>query len=167
MRRHPLKKDIVDDIHELLKQHGITFLTSEACGVSLRGLFDLTPEGQGLLEEALGGMQANYPGWNDWEGKSVMLFYAMLRPLAIYLLLRDGADAVLDVNVETGIVYANHLVAIYDLGRDPNGVITDPEYQAYLERANVIFEGKYLVFWRSGTARNGMRNQHVFSGRIE
>ena len=162
-----MKREIIDNFDELLKQHGITFLTSEACGVGLRGLFDLTPEGQELLEEALGGMQASYPGWNDWEGKSAMLFYDMLRPLATYLLLRDGVDVVLDVNEETSIVCANHLVAIYDIERDPNGVITDPDYHVYLERANAIFEGKYRVYWRGGTARNGLRNQHVFSGRIE
>ncbi len=51
-----MKREIVDNFYDLLKQHGITFLTSEACGVGLRGLFDLTPEGQELLEEALGGL---------------------------------------------------------------------------------------------------------------
>ena len=162
-----MKREIIDNFYELLKQHGITFLTSEACGVGLRGLFDLTSEGQELLKEALGGMEANYPGWNDWEGKSAMLFYDMLRPLAIYLLLRDGTEVVIDVNVENNIVCANHLVAIYDLERDPNGVITDPDYQEYLERAKAVLEGKFRVYWRSGTARNGMRNQHVFSGRVE
>ncbi len=162
-----MKREIIDNFYELLKQHGIIFLTSEACGVGLRGLFDLTPGGQELLKEALGGMEATYNGWNDWEGKSAMLFYEMLRPLAIYLLLHDGADAVLDMKVENGILYANHLVAIRDIERDPNGVITDPEYQAYLERANAVFDGKFRTYSRGGTASNGMRNRHVMSNRVE
>ena len=157
-----MKRKIIDNFYELLKQHGITFLTSEACGAGLRGLFDLNSEGQELLEEALGGMQANYPGWNDWEGKSAMLFHEMIRPLTVHVLLGCGADVVVDIRIND-----NNLIALYEIIHDVDGNIADPEYQKYLEALNRIYQGKFRVYWRSGTARNGMRNRHVMSDRIE
>ena len=85
-----MKKLTVNNIHEYLKDQGIGFLTSESCGIGLRGLFDLTERGK-LLVEKFFSISVETAPWNSKVGHepavaSIMLPHIVARPLAVFAL---------------------------------------------------------------------------------
>lgn len=147
----------VDEYNKFLREHGIDLLTSEADGTGLRGLFDLTEEGQEILGEFLGWATFNSPGWNNWDGKSAMLAWDMIRPLCIYIMMREGCKTVVHVSANEEC-YANYL----------RGYIDEDGTNVEIDRMREIYGPRNIrVYWKSGTARDGLRNQHVMSGRVE
>lgn len=154
-----LDAKIVDNITKFLEDHGIDLLTGEADGTSLRGLCDLNDQGQEILGEFMGGATFNASGWNNYQGKSAMVAWALMKPLAIYILLREGATRVVDIDFRGGGMYSQHLRA-YDV--EDNDV-----FQAEMEKIRKVYTDGVRVYWRSGTAKGGLRHRHEFSGRVE
>ena len=81
-----------------LLPYGIDPLTGEACGLSYRILFDLTANGQKIVEKALGCKIAS-EAWNrgtaeDPHVASIMLSMEMLIPIGIFALLENGCHIV-------------------------------------------------------------------------
>jgi hypothetical protein len=73
------------------RMYGINFLTGEGCNLSLRGSFDLTPQGCALLEEFLNiaiprGTARNL---HEPEAGYIMLPYGIFGELAAFCLLHD------------------------------------------------------------------------------
>jgi hypothetical protein len=149
------------DFNKFLEDHGIDLLTSEADGTGLRGLYDLTYKGQEILGEFLGGATFTQSGWNNYQGKSAMIAWDLVRPLVIYILMRDGATDIVSVrySLKDRGYYANYIRAYTDVPSER--VLAD------LEKINKICPEGVRRYWRSGTAKDGLRNQHMFSGRIE
>lgn len=151
-----MKTVFVEDYTKFLRERGIDLLTGEADGTSIRGLFDLTPSGEELLGEFLGGAEFHSPGWNSGHS-SVLLPYEMTKPLVRYILLREGCNVVVQVDENTESWYASYIRG-YEGEQDEIAIELDLVRELHKSAR---------TWWKSGTARNGMRNQHVFSGRIE
>lgn len=154
-----LDAKIVDNITKFLEDHGIDLLTGEADGTGLRGLYDLNDQGQEILGEFLGGATFNQSGWNNHNGKSAMLSYAITKPLAIYILFREGATTVIDIDYHGQGFYSHHLRAY--------GFVSQSDFDQEREKINRVYPEGVRIYWKSGTARDGLRNRHEFSGRVE
>lgn len=154
-----LDATIVDNVNKFLEEHGIDLLTGEADGTSLRGLYDLNEQGQEILGEFLGGATFEAPGWNNHSGKSAMIAWTLARPLAIYILLREGYSHVVDIQYRGNAMYSDHIRAY----RDQSWDTINPE----LEKIRRIYPEGVRVYYAGGTAKNGLRHQHVMSGRVE
>ena len=72
-----------------LKQFGFDYLTSESCGYSMRGLYDINENAQDLLSAFLGHVTCNANGWNSRDKKSVMLSHATVKDLLIFCSLQS------------------------------------------------------------------------------
>jgi len=154
-----LDATIVDNINKFLEEHGIDLLTGEADGTSLRGLYDLNDQGQEILGEFLGGATFTASGWNNHNGKSAMLAWTLARPLAIYILLREGYSHVVDVQSRGAGYYSDHLLAY--------NVASWDTMNAEMEKIRKVFPDGVRIYYKAGTAKDGLRHQHVFSGRVE
>jgi hypothetical protein len=82
-----------------------------------------------------------------------MLPWDMWRPLAVYLLLDEGHDYVIDVNWRSKYAHANYVRGI-----------TQQEFDDNIEDWRRLYEGHIRVWSASGTARGGLANRHVMSG---
>jgi len=147
-----MKTENIHDVNRFLKEHGYSLLTGEACGIGMRILCDLDARAQVSFAEFLGGCTPTHEGMNDRHAKTAMIPHQLFRPLTIYLLLRDGANAALD----TG----DSISGFFLEGNDEVIMNTTIQefYRAY---------PKVRVYYRTGTARNGLVNRHEWSGRIE
>jgi len=143
------------DNRELLDSFGVNYLTGEACGLSMRGLYDLTPAGAELLAEFLGGCVPQSEAWNGRDGAKVsaLLTHATVEDLISYGLCKRH-PLVLRINS----TYTNGWACFKSMA----------DFEAWREAdAGKVHEGKWRVYYASGTAAAGFRNQHVFSGRVE
>lgn len=129
---------------------GVFALTGEACGLMYRVLFDLTKDGQRIVEKCFGCNLTLAPPWNvgskdrPHEG-SIMLCHEMLVPIGIFALLEHGCIEVWKTN--------DLLLGIEK---------TDSQEQLEaLQRQH----GLMRRFAYRGTA--GDRNVHVFTGRTQ
>jgi len=154
-----LDATIVDNINKFLEEHGIDLLTGEADGTSLRGLYDLNDQGQEILGEFLGGATFTASGWNNHNGKSAMLAWTLARPLAIYILLREGYSHVVDVQCRGAGYYSDHLRAYKD--------ITWAAFNQEMDHIRRVFPDGVRFYYKSGTAKDGLRHRHEFSDRVE
>lgn len=136
---------------KFLEELGIVALTGEACGIGMRILCDLTPDGVELVEEFLGGTVEVREGtnWNSRDGQvgSALLSRGMLEELVLFALCKrhervvewgDPMDGYTGMTVEEldnirGDVYRSRMV------------------------------GRVWACW--GTC--GARNRHEMSGRVE
>ena len=159
-----------------LEEYGIHRLTGEACGIGLRILCDLDPNGVAMLQEFLSidlgdrNNSWNHQGKAGW--KSIMLPYSIFADLMVYVLAKEFKYT---VKVDWHTPWANaHYVEGFSLKED---------YLDFRENANRLYvtdrrtpkeieagaeprsHSCWRVFISSGTA--GMRNQHVWSGRVE
>lgn len=163
------------DMHDL-KEYGIEQLTGEACGIGLRVLCDLSPDGVALIEEFLSvKLDDQNNSWNHQSQtgwKSIMLPYSIFNDLMVYVLAKEYPYV---VKVDWHTNWANaHYVEGFSLKED---------YLDFKESANRIYvtdartpkeiedgaEPRPRSHWRvyisSGTA--GMRNRHEWTGRTE
>ena len=140
-----------------LEQYGILPLTGEACGLSMRLLCDLTPEGVEAMSEFLGARIATGNNWNSSDGQiaSIMMPRGIFHELAAYLLIREGYDVALSVNYRCNS-FSSYFV----------GGLDDAEWAEMRDRADKTWPSSYRVYYRSTAPGNGLRNQHMMSGRI-
>lgn len=140
--------NVIDD----LKQFGIEYLTSESCGYSMRGLYDVDSRGQALLSAFFGGIEFTARGWNASDKKSIMLSRYVLIDLLIFCHLESGFE-----------------VAIYANPDDSKAIGLQPMIRFYDNFEDYKIERERLESWglnyRLYTGKN--RNRHAFSGRIE
>ena len=164
-----MKQKIItdDNIHDELQKRGIVTLTSEADGTGLRLLCDLTEDGQALLEGFLDLSITPARAWNCGAG-SVMLPKGIFKSLLIFAVFLEGADAVVIVDYDGPTLSSHHIRVISDLERDQGGkIIWSCEWEELKERLTELIGSHFRVYTREGTAAGGLRNQHVFSGRIK
>ena len=162
-----MNKLTVSNEIEYLKNQGIGFLTSESCGIGIRLLFDLSIRGKEIVESFFS-IKAMNQNWNPYVGEdvaiaSIRLPRAVLRPLAIFCLLMNGAEAVFDVQDSNERMLTKHLVAVWN---DPGfaSVYELDEYKKLYEDYNRIYNGKFRIWEDHSTGAMGT-NTHVFSGR--
>lgn len=86
------------------EQYGIIPLTSEACQIGLRMMFDLTEPGAQVIVSALGlrSTESLQPNNNSGAEYSIMLSRDMLPTISVFALLNDGADEVI---LSNGVAY--------------------------------------------------------------
>lgn len=77
-----------------LRKFGINFLTGEACGLAIRGLFDLTKNGVDILKSFFGAVEFK-ENWNSGDKynphiASALIPYSCLEDLYIFAALRYG-----------------------------------------------------------------------------
>lgn len=128
-----------------LRPYGIDLLTGESCSLMLRILFDLTAQGQRIVENCLGCKITAEP-WNSGtktnpHTASILLTQEMLQPLAIFALLESCP--------EVWLLKSNCLVGI--------------EPQDDIEALRRV----YAPIRSYRLSSTGSRNQHQMSGRIE
>ncbi len=139
----------VDDLR-YLEPFGLDLLTGEADGLSMRLLFDVTPDGEKLLSDFLGGCTLTSGAWNGTH-KSVMLARSILPDLVAFCMLRAGSDCVVTLPK-----YRESDRIPFAIGMNKDQW---PTRRAYLERYAHYYE-------RAGTAADGFRNRHEFTGRV-
>ncbi|MHA2085212.1 MAG: hypothetical protein ACXABD_15760 [Candidatus Thorarchaeota archaeon] len=139
------------------KELGIDWLTGEACGVSMRILCDVNIDGLELLREFFGGAVPQHPGMNRGVN-SIMLTRNTMRDLMIFAMLRNGADAVVEVEV----TYGHEPRTEYRVFHGTNDqLIETMDFYRSKDWAEI---GR--LYTRSGTAHDGLANRHEFSGRV-
>jgi hypothetical protein len=141
-----------------LERFGFIMLTSEACGTGQRFLIDLTQDGLDNLNTFLSCQIVPGNNWNSNDGQiaSVMLPYDFWRQLGIFLLLGEGYDRVVDVRFRGEGYSSNHIRGM-----------SEEEWEESKPRHDHLFPNSYRVYWKSGTAKQGLRNTHRFTGRVE
>lgn len=153
-----MRGETVHEYIHFLAEHGIDWLTGEACGLGMRGLCDLNDQGQEILKEALG-IEAPFPGMNNPRGKVVKLFREMIEPLVAFCLFYDGAQAVIMTNYRDNAIHSQFVYGIFDA--------TSEEIRETVSKFNETHHGSIRVLSRQGDARNGLSNRHQFSGRVD
>lgn len=143
-----------------LRPYGIILLTSEACGLGMRLLFDLTADGRKIVEQFLGADISSAP-WNGPPAKaSIMLPPEMYVPLAVFCLLTEFDHA---------LVVEWSAAMVGRAGRSIAGYYDGSQWEAMLAHARERLElgtiTHYRDYSKSGTAHDGQRNRHHFSGR--
>jgi len=86
------------DCSDILQSMGIKYLTSESCGYSMRGLYDINDNGRELLNSFFGGLvEFNNRAWNynDEYKYSVMLPRSIILELTIFCLLETEYSYIL------------------------------------------------------------------------
>ena len=132
-----------------LADFGVESLTGEACGLMYRVLFDVTSQGQKIIEKCLGVRLLPAEPWNrgtqeDPHVGSLMLAPEMLVPVGIFALLESGCTEVWR--------HGDNLWGI-----EPSDL---QEQKEALLRMHV--DAKRYAY--RGTA--GDRNVHMMSGRV-
>ena len=145
----------------VLRDYGVKRVTGEACGVGLRMLYDLTPEAAKIMEEMLGGVKIQAAGWSG-EEFSIMLPGMWTDEVLLYFLLTE---------------YEVVVVKSYKSKQDGSclGQVVQDNILCYntLDGWNADKETlnrrvwDYRAYWRTGTASDGMRNRHEWTGRVE
>lgn len=141
-----------------LEEYGIISLTGEACGLSMRLLCDLTPEGVSAIEEFLGIRIRTGNNWNSREGQvaSIMLPHGIFHELAAFLLVREGYEVVYSVNYR-GDGHSSHFV----------GTSTMEDWEEQRDRIFRVYPSGVRVYTASTAPGTGLRNQHMMSGRVD
>jgi len=135
-----------------LKKFGIEYLTSEACGYSMRALFDINQIGQDYLSAFFGGIEFLANGWNSSSKKSVMLPKGQfIIDLLIFCYLESEFACALYVDAGNAkVVGLQPMIRFYN---SPEDCTTEARHFSDSWQTNYrIYEGKN-------------RNTHAFSGR--
>jgi len=160
-----------------LEKFGVKLLTGEACGLAMRGLFDLTENGKALMQEFLR-VECNSEAWNrgsddDPHVASVMLPYSVCKDLFIFAHVRAGTPNVFvggHVHVgqwtETKYEYLDETLKHPDKTWEPQVWAVDDEY---MERVNQMVERGFFyisrTYAKSSHPGTGLDNTHAMSGR--
>ncbi|MHA2312778.1 MAG: hypothetical protein ACXADF_14900 [Candidatus Thorarchaeota archaeon] len=141
-----------------LRNFGFIPLTGEACGMSMRRLYDLKPQAVRILEAFLSIKVETGNNWNSSEGQvaSIMMPYAMVEPLSIFCLFYVMEyDMVVVVNHRCES-HTAHFIKGYH--RD--------QWKEDLEDYRMLYARNFRVYNRAGNADGGTRHQHYMSGRV-
>ena len=150
--------DLNYDSSDYLKSIGINILTGEACGLSMRLLCDIDDNAQTLLSDFFGGLEFKSDGWNSYSKKSIMLTRETLNDIIVYSVCSQYPIVIkCAYKNKRDRFETNHL----------RGLNTQDELNALRPHYDKIHNGKFRVFYSSGTAAGGLRNTHEFSGRVE
>jgi hypothetical protein len=144
------------EVSEVLKSHGIDWLTGESDGYSFRGLYDITPAAEVILSDFLGGsVKFEQDAWNGSNGSkhSVLLPHSILPELAVYILLTDHTyDMVCHVDYSA-----------IDCQSALHGFVGSwDDWQEYFDWTK-SHNAKLGRFYRGTVSRN----QHMMSERVE
>ena len=146
-----------------LRDYGVKRVTGEACGVGLRILYDLTPEAAKTMEEMLGGVKIQAPGWSG-EEFSIMLSGMWTDEVLLYFLLTEYEVVVVKSYKGDGSHSDNYLGRVIQDSILCYNTLDDWNADKEILNRKIW---NYQVYWRTGTAPGGMRNRHEWSGRIE
>ena len=155
-------KHIQIDNYRVQEDLGVNILTSEACGLGMRLLCNLSSEAFNSYKSFIG-MPDILPNksfnqtWDD--GSSIMLTRHSVIELLVYLLCEKYQTVIYVPYQNQNGYYVNECAYVTN---DP----VDPEYQDHLDRMNE-FKWSYHIYEHSTHPGNGMRNLHHFSGKIE
>jgi len=138
-----------------LREYGIDPLTGESCGYSMRLLCDLDQNGVELIREFLGGTMDFIVGsnWNSTGATSlphiasVMLSHELLKPLAAYVLLREGYHIVIQRQYNT-------------VGCRQD--VWDNEFREIFKKSG---DKNYRIFHQPTNPAHCGRHVHMMSGR--
>ena len=135
-----------------LRPYGIICLTGEACALGVRGLCDLTEQGQSVVREFLGlPYDAKFQeAWNSLGTGSCFLPWDILPSLAAFLLIRDGC--LMAVNAQDGVY-----------GREPTDAEDDWRRWLECQHGNIIRHYTPL----RGQPTSGLSSVHAMSGRAQ
>lgn len=159
----------LSDWHDLEK-YGIETLTGEACGIGTRLLCDLSPEGTAIIERMLGitveprNNSWNHQGQEGWH--SMMIPRSLLKDLLIYVLAEQYPYVGMVDHRAAGAFMSFYVIGL------PNDEARD-EWKTHVQKIHMDkgANGENIYYWRlftsGGTARNGTRNRHMFSGRVD
>ena len=144
-----------------LSDFGLNYLTGEACGLSMRGLYDVTPYGEKLIYSFLGGCvpTADKMNGRNLAEHSMMISAGTARDLFIYALLwSEVADYVIEVTSTYG-------------GREHQTIRWYKGPQDQLRKDLEIMRGNNNLrlgrsYQRSNAPGDGMRNMHMWTGRM-
>lgn len=161
-----------------LEQFGIRLLTGEACGLAMRGLFDLDKSGAAIVRSFLG-VQELKENWNSGAVASVMLPYSVCEDLFIFAAMYSGRKYVFrggpchgDQWTETtytgiaddgGDLTLRHPVKSW---RADSYAIDDEDQMVYIRVA--IDRGSFYItrsFTKTSHPGDGLNNTHQMSGR--
>ena len=155
-----------------LEAFGIRPLTGEADNLSYRVLCDLTEEGRATVAEAFGIGTVGFPdNWNSGAVASVMLSPSALKQIAPIALIRAGCHTVF--NTKNGTVWGlEHGESIERGEWGADGVELSPTMLTMPgddpQRWPVKSYGKIGRYFTFGSgSRQGTRNVHAMSGRVE
>lgn len=142
-----------------MEKYGFNLLTGEACGLSYRGLTDLTEQGLEIVQRTIGAVELKAPtNYNSGAVASLLLPYSMLEPLAVFaLFMRENCQHVV---IQWGAdTYSGIRLSAY------TSDVTREELGQELERLGVE---RYRVLTypeqRPGVTQ-GMSNVHQMTGR--
>lgn len=142
-----------------MKVFGFDLLTGEACGIGIRGLFDVTDEAKKTLYGFFGltSLDGFADAWNSRDGAtgSILLPYSLLHPLATYcLLVQKKWPLVLTVSHR-----AKSYTSDFVMG------LTDKDWLEMANRADHLWPKSYNLYYNHATSNEG-RNVHHFTGRM-
>ncbi len=139
-----------------LQWWGIEYLTAEADGTGLRALFDLKNKGCEIMEKFLGTTIQRGNGWNDTrpDSASMMLPVSIYRSLAIFCLMHEGHEVVVDVRFY-GKGYSSDFI---------DGM-TKNEWEDMKSRADLLWPNHYRVYELTGNVHDGTRCYHQIAMR--
>ena len=143
---------VIDNYWSYLREYGFDRLTSEACGLSMRMLVDITMQAEDILTEFFG--CKSIEGQAAWNGnyKSVMIPHALVETLAVYIAVKNNPDKV--------ILTGHGHIAICDNHETANA------YIAWYDMIHDYPADSFRVYQASKQPGNGLRHTHAFSGRI-
>jgi hypothetical protein len=161
-----------------LREFGIMALTSEACGLGMRVLCDLTEAGVQLIRDFLK-VEPTSDNWNQGDPenpnvKSIMLPHILFRELWIFGHIKRGTKYVF----LGGHVFHNEWTetkyeSINEVHKHPVAAwkfdafaIDDEETMAHIK--SQIGQSFYVQRWyrRSQEPGNGIDNEHAMTGRM-
>lgn len=150
-----------------LDDYGIELLTGEACGIGLRLLFDVSPEGAKILEEFLSirftdeNNAWNHQGQEGW--KSIMLSRGVIDDLLVFIMCREY-PVVVKVNWRSASGYAWYVEGFPSME-------LYKEWRKAAERVYISTDERgeekscWMTYYPAGTGAGGTRNTHFMSGR--
>ncbi len=148
-----MKQKAVRHYGDYLRENGIRYLTSESCAIGLRGLYDVDPDIVAAIESFFG-VTLNARGWNNQDGKSIMLSNTVLKDLCIFLLLYNGCDIVAEITGDNP-----HVRGYWDVE------YTDDVWRDEAQRINKFCGGKWRTYDAGTAIVRDLRNVHMFTGR--
>lgn len=173
-----------------LRQFGICFLTGEACGLAMRGLFDLTQDGINILTEFFGAVEFKR-NWNSGDKEnphvaSALIPYSCLEDLYIFAALKCGRKYVFRGDYCFGSEWTESVYENYPTLIEGGKILHPPtryrhpvkgwksrvwafdDDELYTRFTDHEGRGSFYIartYAKSSHPGTGLNNQHAFSGR--
>lgn len=176
---------------ESLRQFGIRYLTGEACGIGMRGLFDLTKNGVEILTDFFGAV-AFRENWNSGDKDnphvaSALIPYSCLEDLYIFAAIRWGRKYVFRGDYCMGNDWTESVYENYPTQIEGGKILHPPtrlrhpvkewkprvwafdDDELYTRLTSHEERGSFYIartYKKSNHPGTGLNNQHAFSGRV-